>query len=65
PERYTYLDNLASSLQTIFWQWGVMSDLNEAIELNRATLVSCPPDHLRQSISLNALAMSLHDKFQQ
>ncbi|KAG1854373.1 hypothetical protein C8R48DRAFT_776768 [Suillus tomentosus] len=42
-----------------------MSDLNEAIELNRVALIPRPPDHNRQSIYLNPLAMSLHDGFQQ
>lgn len=64
-KRYTCLDNLASSLQTRSWQWGVMFDLNEAIELNRAALMPRPPDHYRQSTSLNPLSMSLHDGFQQ
>ncbi|KAG1878122.1 TPR-like protein [Suillus subalutaceus] len=42
-----------------------MSDLDEAIELNRAALLHCSPSHSDQSLSLNNLALSLQDRFLQ
>ncbi|KAG1739321.1 TPR-like protein [Suillus lakei] len=65
PDRSSCLDNLASSLQTRFQQQGVLSDLEEAIELHRAALVLRPHCHPLRSSSLNSLANSLHDRFQQ
>ncbi|KAG2119451.1 CHAT domain-containing protein [Suillus clintonianus] len=59
------LNNLAISLQNRFEQWGVPSDLDEAIELNRAALLLRPPGHPNRSASLNNLASSLGNRFQQ
>ncbi|KAG2120141.1 TPR-like protein [Suillus clintonianus] len=65
PDRSSFLANLASSLQSRFQQQGILSDLEEAIELHRAALVLRPPGHPLQSSSLYDLAHSLHDRFQQ
>ena len=40
-----------------------MSDLDEAIELDRAVLALCPPGHSGRSMSLNNLAIHLQDRF--
>jgi len=59
------LNNLAISLRDRFEQRGVLSDLDEAIDLHRAALSLCPPGHPDKSMSLNNLASSLHDRFKQ
>ncbi|KAG1747924.1 CHAT domain-containing protein [Suillus paluster] len=59
------LNNLAISLRARFRQRGVLSDLDEAIELHRAALLLCPPSHSDRSASLNNLANSLQDRFEQ
>jgi hypothetical protein len=41
-----FLDNLATSLHDRFHQQGIMSDLDEVIELHRASLL-CPPRSFR------------------
>jgi CHAT domain-containing protein len=42
-----------------------LSDLDEAIELDQAALVLCPPGHSDRSRSLNNLAVRLYARFQQ
>ncbi|OAX34562.1 hypothetical protein K503DRAFT_832993 [Rhizopogon vinicolor AM-OR11-026] len=59
------LNNLALSLQDKFQQWGILSDLEEVIEIHRAALALRPLGHSNQFISLNNLASSLQAKFQQ
>ena len=59
------LNSLASSLSDRFEQQGVLSDLNEAIDLDRAALALCPPSHSDRSIFLNDLAISLSGRFEQ
>ena len=44
---------------------GVLSDLDEAIDLYRAALALHPPGHSDRSMSLNNLAVSLSDRFKQ
>ncbi|KAG0707128.1 TPR-like protein [Suillus ampliporus] len=63
--RSSSLNNLANSLYGRFKQRGVLSDLDEAIELHRAALVLRPPGHSDRSTSLNNLALSLYDRFKQ
>jgi tetratricopeptide (TPR) repeat protein len=58
------LSNLASSLRSRFEQRGVLSDLDEAIDLHRAALALSPHDHADRSVSLNNLANSLQGRFQ-
>ncbi|KAG0692838.1 hypothetical protein DFH29DRAFT_882002 [Suillus ampliporus] len=48
-----------------FKQWGVMSDLDEAIEHHRAALLLHPSGHSDRSASLNNLAVSLTSRFKQ
>jgi len=57
------LNNLAISLQNRFNQQGVLSDLDEAIDLHRAALSLHPPGHSCRFISLDNLASSLRDRF--
>jgi len=59
------LNNLAISLRVRFEQQGVLSDLDEAIDLLRAALALCPSGHSDRSMSLNNLANSLRDRFKQ
>ncbi|KAG0698782.1 CHAT domain-containing protein [Suillus ampliporus] len=63
--RSSSLENLAVSRRDRFQQQGVLSDLDEAIELHRAALALRPPGHPRRSLSLNNLANSLRAKFEQ
>jgi hypothetical protein len=60
-----YLSKLALSLYARFEQRGVLSDLDEAIDLNQAALVLHPPGHSNRSDSLNSLAICLYARFQQ
>ena len=53
------------SLQHRFEQQGVLSDLEEALELHRAVLALRPPGHPDQSTSLNNLASCLYARFEQ
>jgi len=53
------------SLRDRFEQRGVLSDLDEAIDLHRAALSLRPHGNSDRSISLNNLAISLQDKFKQ
>jgi hypothetical protein len=46
-------------------QLGVLSDLDESIELNHAALLLYPPSHDLRSLCLNNLASSLRDRFMQ
>ncbi|KAJ8583497.1 hypothetical protein M405DRAFT_917267, partial [Rhizopogon salebrosus TDB-379] len=48
-----------------FEQRGVLSDLDEAIELHRVALALCPPGHSNRSDSLNNLAVDLLSRFKQ
>ncbi|KAG1874125.1 hypothetical protein C8R48DRAFT_831282 [Suillus tomentosus] len=59
------LNNLTISLRDRFLQWGMMSDLDEAIELHRVALLLCPPGHSHRSMSVNNLANSIRDRFLQ
>ncbi|KAG1743851.1 TPR-like protein [Suillus lakei] len=59
------LNDLANKLRDRFKQRGVLSDLDEAIELHRAALLFRTPGHSLQSSSLNNLAISLRDRFKQ
>ncbi|KAG2153316.1 TPR-like protein [Suillus clintonianus] len=63
--RCSTLHNLANSLEDRFAHQGVLSDLNEAIELHRAALLLLPLGHHDRPTSLNNLAVSLHDRFEQ
>ncbi|KAG1880880.1 TPR-like protein [Suillus subluteus] len=63
--RSRYLNNLANSLLYRFRQQGVLSDLDECIELYQAALLLRPPGHSDRSESLNNLATSLGDRFTQ
>ncbi|KAG1744905.1 uncharacterized protein EDB91DRAFT_1080445 [Suillus paluster] len=60
-----HLNNLAVSLRDRFKQHGVLSDLDEAIELHRAALALRPPGHPSRSSSLNNLASNLRARFEQ
>ncbi|KAG2139214.1 TPR-like protein [Suillus clintonianus] len=64
-DRSTTLNDLAASLADRFKQRGILSDLDEAIELHQAALLLRPPGHSLRSSSLNNLANSLHDRFKQ
>ncbi|OAX38917.1 hypothetical protein K503DRAFT_653679, partial [Rhizopogon vinicolor AM-OR11-026] len=59
------LNNLADSLRGRFNQRGILSDLDEAIDLHRAALALRPPGHSNRSQSLNNLAISLRGRFKQ
>jgi len=59
------LNNLATSLSDRFNQQGVLSDLDEAIDLERAAFALCSPGHCDQSMYFNNLAASLNDRFKQ
>ncbi|KAG1772963.1 TPR-like protein [Suillus placidus] len=63
--RSSYLNNIANSLRDRFTQRGVPSDLDECIELKRATLLRRPPGHSDRSWTLSNLAASLGDRFKQ
>ncbi|KAG1807266.1 CHAT domain-containing protein [Suillus subaureus] len=64
-DRSYSLNSLANSLRNRFTQLGVLSDLDESIELHRAALLLRPPSHSDRSESLNDLAVSLRDRFTQ
>ncbi|KAG1753279.1 hypothetical protein EDB19DRAFT_1626954, partial [Suillus lakei] len=66
-DHVTYLINLADSLYNGFEQRSrdAPSELDEAIELQRAALLLCPPGHCERSTSLKYLALSLQKRFQQ
>ncbi|OAX35022.1 hypothetical protein K503DRAFT_858860 [Rhizopogon vinicolor AM-OR11-026] len=64
-DRFEQQDNLATSLQERFEQRGVLSDLDEAIDLHQAALALCPPDHYTRSSLLNNFAISLQERFKQ
>jgi len=59
------LNNLAISLSDRFNQQGVLSDLDEVIDLHQAALALHPPGHLNRSMSLSNLATSLCVRFKQ
>ncbi|KAG1723021.1 CHAT domain-containing protein [Suillus paluster] len=59
------LNNLALSLQDRFHQRGTLSDLDEAILLDRAALLLRPPGHSDRASSLSDLANGLRAKFRQ
>ncbi|KAJ8594179.1 hypothetical protein M405DRAFT_784899 [Rhizopogon salebrosus TDB-379] len=61
----TSLDNLAVSFYTRFKQRGVLSDLDNAINLDRAALAACTPGHSNQSDFLDNLASHLYARFEQ
>ncbi|KAG2037170.1 hypothetical protein BDR03DRAFT_819009, partial [Suillus americanus] len=63
PHQSLSLYNLATSLQNRFQQGGIISDLDEAIELHRAALLLRPPGHSDRSTSLNNLALCLQNRF--
>ncbi|KAG1896758.1 CHAT domain-containing protein [Suillus fuscotomentosus] len=63
--RTFFINKLALNLHDRFQQRGIMSDLDEAIELHRAVLLLRPLDHSERSSSLNNLANSLQDRFLQ
>ncbi|KAJ8594405.1 hypothetical protein M405DRAFT_858154, partial [Rhizopogon salebrosus TDB-379] len=60
-----YLNKLALSLYSRFEQRGVLSDLDEAIDLDQAALALHPPGHSNQSDSLKNLAIHLYARFEQ
>ncbi|KAG2033857.1 hypothetical protein BDR03DRAFT_871135, partial [Suillus americanus] len=64
-DRPASLDNLACDLVYRFEQWGVPSDLDEAIKLHRDVLLLHPPSHSGRSGSLNNLASGLRNRFYQ
>ncbi|KAG1751330.1 TPR-like protein [Suillus paluster] len=64
PDRSMSLHNLANRLHDRFQKQGVLFDLEEAIELNRASLALRLPGHPDRSMSLHTLADSLDDRFQ-
>ncbi|KAH7905794.1 CHAT domain-containing protein [Hygrophoropsis aurantiaca] len=59
------LANLATTVSTQFGRFGNRADLDEAIELDRAALVLCPPGHPNRSTFLNNLASTLDTQFKQ
>lgn len=59
------LDNLAISLVHRFQQRGVLSDLDEAVDLHRAALARRAATHPLRSNSLNGLAVALQLRFHQ
>ncbi|KIK43349.1 hypothetical protein CY34DRAFT_717558 [Suillus luteus UH-Slu-Lm8-n1] len=59
------LENLANSLVCRFQQWGVLSDLDEAVNLHRAALARRAASHPLRSNSLNGLAIALQLRFHQ
>ncbi|KAG1787326.1 CHAT domain-containing protein [Suillus plorans] len=61
--RLVLLNNIAAGLHRSFEQRGVPSDLDEAIENNRAALLLCPPDHSDRIRPLNNIADGLRDRF--
>ncbi|KAG1856957.1 TPR-like protein [Suillus subalutaceus] len=63
PDRPFSLHHLAVSLRDRFKQRGVLSDLDESIELNRAALLLRPLGHPDRSLSLNNLAVGLRERF--
>ncbi|KAJ8580075.1 hypothetical protein M405DRAFT_753711, partial [Rhizopogon salebrosus TDB-379] len=63
--RSSSLNNLAIHLYARFQQRGVLSDLDEAIDLSQAALALCPPGHSNRSSSLNNLAIHLLTRFKQ
>ncbi|KAG1828244.1 CHAT domain-containing protein [Suillus variegatus] len=63
--RSLLINQLALNLHERFQQRGIISDLDEAIELNRAALLICPPGHSNRFMSLNYLANRLADRFEQ
>jgi CHAT domain-containing protein/tetratricopeptide (TPR) repeat protein len=65
PDQWLYLSILATSLHDRFKQEGVLSDLNEAIDLCRAALALCTIGHPNRSDCLNDLAVGLFGRFQQ
>jgi hypothetical protein len=58
-----YLSKLALSLYSRFQQRGILSDLDEAIDLDQAALALCPPGHSNRSSSLSNLAIHLYARF--
>jgi hypothetical protein len=64
-DQSSYLSKLALSLYSRFEERRVLSDLDEAIDLDRAVLALCPPGHSNRSDSLSSLAVSLYARFQQ
>ncbi|KAG2090111.1 CHAT domain-containing protein [Suillus discolor] len=63
--RSLVFNELTLHIHRRFRQQGIMSDLDEAIELNCAALLLCPPRNSDRSMSLNNLANSLMDRFEQ
>jgi hypothetical protein len=59
------LENLANSLVRRFQQWGVLSDLDEAVNLHQAALARRTATHPLRSNSLNGLAIALQLRFHQ
>ncbi|KAG2131138.1 TPR-like protein [Suillus cothurnatus] len=63
PLQSQYLNNLAIRLGDRFTERGILSDLDECIELHRDALLLRPLGHSDRSYSLNNLAISLGNRF--
>lgn len=48
-----------------YQQGGIMSDLNQAIDLQEQALQLQSPDHPNRSSSLDNLSMALHERYKQ
>ncbi|OAX38220.1 hypothetical protein K503DRAFT_850105 [Rhizopogon vinicolor AM-OR11-026] len=62
-DRSTSLNSLANMLTMRFRHLGILSALDEAIELHRAALALCPDGHSNQPMCLNSLSISLQSRF--
>jgi CHAT domain-containing protein/tetratricopeptide (TPR) repeat protein len=63
--RPVLIDNLARSLHSRFKQLGTLSDLEEALALERNVLELRPQGHPHRATSLGNLAISLYSRFEQ
>jgi hypothetical protein len=57
PNRSSFLNNLANSIDTRYKQSGRMEDLEEMITYHREALTLCHPGHRNRPSSLNNLAL--------
>ena len=65
PDRSTFYNNLANTVNTRFDRLGNVVDLEEAIECHRDALRLCPPGHLNRPSFLIDLSLTLSTRFEQ
>ncbi|MEO3813451.1 CHAT domain-containing tetratricopeptide repeat protein, partial [Sphaerisporangium sp. B11E5] len=64
PEHVKYLSNLVFTLQLRYERMGLLTDLDEAVEMGREAVRRMPPDHPERGVSLNNLGIAVRTRFE-